>query len=113
MFLRGTGAEAGVDSAWEQEKLEARKMLDAKRAAESPASSARTKMGSSFYTRETRVQPAKVYSEAASTQAEQSSGERLVRLPRCTVVFGQIDLNTGGEWATPMRKLIPQSDRAC
>ena len=36
-----TGAGAGVDSAWEQEKLEARKMLDAKRAAESPASSAR------------------------------------------------------------------------
>jgi len=32
---------AGVDSAWEQEKLKARKMLDAKRAAESPASSAR------------------------------------------------------------------------
>ena len=26
-FLRGTGAGAGVDSAWEQEKLEARKML--------------------------------------------------------------------------------------
>ena len=24
------------------------------------------------------------------------------------MVFGQIDLNTGGEWATPMRKLIPQ-----
>ncbi len=35
-----TGAGAGVDSAWEQEKLEARKML-AVGAAESPASSAR------------------------------------------------------------------------
>jgi len=34
-----TGAGAGVDSAWEQEKLEARKMLE--NAAESPASSAR------------------------------------------------------------------------
>ena len=32
-FLRGTGAGAGVDSAWEQRKLEAREMLDAKRAA--------------------------------------------------------------------------------
>jgi hypothetical protein len=31
----GTGAGAGRDSLWEQEKLEARKMLDAKRAAES------------------------------------------------------------------------------
>ena len=35
---------AGVDSAWEQEKLEARKMLAAG-AAESPASSAPQKMG--------------------------------------------------------------------
>jgi len=34
-----TGAGAGADSAWEQEKLEARKMLV--NAAESPASSAR------------------------------------------------------------------------
>jgi hypothetical protein len=34
-----TGAGAGVDSAWEQEKLEARKMLE--NATESPASSAR------------------------------------------------------------------------
>jgi len=32
------GAGAGVDSAWEQEKLEARKLLE--KAAESPASSA-------------------------------------------------------------------------
>ena len=34
-----TGAGAGVDNAWEQEKLQARKMLE--NAAESPASSAR------------------------------------------------------------------------
>ena len=34
-----TGAGVGVDSAWEQGKLEARKMLE--NAAESPASSAR------------------------------------------------------------------------
>jgi hypothetical protein len=34
-----TGAGVGVDSAWEQEKLEARKMLG--NAAESPATSAR------------------------------------------------------------------------
>ncbi len=34
-----TGAGAGGDSVWEQEKLEARKMLE--NAAESPASSAR------------------------------------------------------------------------
>jgi hypothetical protein len=35
----GTGAGVGVDSAWEQKKLEARKILE--NAAESPASSAR------------------------------------------------------------------------
>jgi len=35
------GAGAGVASAWEQKKPEARKLLDAKRAAESPASYAR------------------------------------------------------------------------
>jgi hypothetical protein len=34
-----TGAGAGVDSVWEQKKLEARKLLE--NAAESPASSAR------------------------------------------------------------------------
>jgi hypothetical protein len=38
MLLQGTGAGAGVDSAWEQEKLEARKLLE--NAPESPASSA-------------------------------------------------------------------------
>ena len=32
-----TGAGAGVDSAWEQKKLKARKMLDAKRAAPYPS----------------------------------------------------------------------------
>ena len=32
---------AGVDSVWEQRKLEARKVIDGKRAAESPAASAR------------------------------------------------------------------------
>jgi len=65
-----------VDSVWEQEKLEARKMLE--NAAESPASSAPEKMGKpSFYTRETGAQltTAKVYSEKASTQAVQSNGE--------------------------------------
>jgi hypothetical protein len=42
-----TGAGAGVDSVWEQKKLEARKML-AVGAAESPASSARF-VGWRFY----------------------------------------------------------------
>ena len=32
---------------------------------------------------------------------------RKVVVPRCTVVAGQIDVSTGGEGATPMRKLNP------
>jgi len=50
---------------------------------------------------------AEVYSEAASRQAEQSSGERRVRLPWCTVVSGQIDLNTGGAEGDPDEKANP------
>ena len=47
-----TGAGAAVDSAWEQYKLEARKMLE--NTAESPASSAPNKYrGRSFFPRET------------------------------------------------------------
>ena len=39
-----------------------------------------------------------VYSELASTQAEQSNGDapKTGAVPWCTVVSGQIDLNTGG-----------------
>jgi len=45
-----------------------------------------------------------VYSEAASMQAEHSSGECPVQLPWCTVVSGQIDLNTGGVVGDPAEK---------
>ena len=38
-FVLAAGGRAGVDSVWEQKKLEARKMFE--KAAESPASSAR------------------------------------------------------------------------
>jgi hypothetical protein len=50
-----------------------------------------------------------VYSEAASTQAEQSNGECQVQLLWCTVVSGQIDLNTGGGAvrANPVEKANP------
>jgi len=94
---------AGVDSVWEQEKLEARKMLE--NAAESHTSGAPRKMYEpSFFARETRArddvsrrarQPAEVYSEAAGTQAEKSNGDD-ESLPWCTVVSGRIDLNIGG-----------------
>jgi hypothetical protein len=90
--------------------------------AESRKSTAPEKMSEpSFYTRETRAQltTAKVYSEVASTQAVQSNGERVKRLPYCTMVSGQFDLDIGGAKnvfclvATPLRKLKPLSDRAC
>ncbi len=62
------------------------------------------------------MQPAIVYSEVAGKQAVQRTGDAPERgaVPTCTVVSGQIDLNTGGVRAefcleaTPMRKLIPQ-----
>ena len=85
---------AGVDSAWEQKKLEARKMLVNR--AESHTSGAPVKMGVVILYKRNRGAMAIVYSEAASTQAEQSSGECLVQLPRCTVVSDQNDVSTGG-----------------
>jgi hypothetical protein len=75
-----TGAGAGVDSVREQEKLEARKILE--NAAESPASSAPRKSGGSFFTPETVQQRRKVYSQATDRQAVQSSGGMPQRHPR-------------------------------
>ena len=49
-----TGVGAGVDSAWEQKKLEARKILE--NAAESPASSARF-VGRIFIAQDLMVDP--------------------------------------------------------
>jgi len=46
----GWGAGAGVESAWEQKKPEARKMLE--KAAESPASSAPKKIAGDHFIRE-------------------------------------------------------------
>jgi len=84
-----------VGSPCEQYKLEARKMLE--NGAESPASGAPMKIRNIILYERNRGALGTVYSEAASTQAEQSSGECLVQLPWCTVVSGQIDLNTGGD----------------
>jgi len=41
----------------------------------------------------------------ASSPSGKAVETRTVAVPQCTVVSGQIDLNTGGEGATPMRKL--------
>jgi len=68
----------------------------AKRGAEFPGFSAPKKMVGIILYERNRPATAKVYSEVASTQAEHSSGVCLVQLPWCTVVSGQIDLNTGG-----------------
>ena len=109
-----SGGWAGVDSVWEQKKLEARKMLAvgaADWASEPQANIAQPKCEGAWPPQR-RVHPrksraiilyernrpafAKVYSEVTSTQAVQSNGERHVRLPKCTMVSSQIDLNTGG-----------------
>ena len=87
---------AGVDNAWEQEKPEARKMLVNR--ADSHTSGAPMKMRDIiFYERNRRAlgqyTPKR---QARKLPFGQSSGERYVRLPRCTVVSGQIDLPTGG-----------------
>jgi hypothetical protein len=75
---------------------------------ETHLSSAAQRWGDIIYTRETGTLIAKVYSEVASPQAEQSNGEYHVRLPRYTVAFGQIDLGTGGEWRPDdAKRLIP------
>jgi len=66
---------AGVDSVWEQEKLEARKMLE--NAAESHTSGAPKKMGIIILYERNKSAMAKVYSEVAGNQAVQSNGERI------------------------------------
>jgi hypothetical protein len=70
-----------VDSAWEQKKTEAtlREMLE--NGAESHPSSAPTKIGIIILYERNKGATAKVYSEAASTQAEQSSGEHCDMTP--------------------------------
>jgi hypothetical protein len=75
-----TGAGAGVDSAWEQRKLEARKMFV--NGAESLASSAPRKSGGSFFTPETVQRFCEVYSEKTEQQAVHSSGGMPKRYPR-------------------------------
>jgi len=62
------------------------------------------KMGIIIFNERNKGAMRTVYSEAASMQAEQSSGECHVQLPWCTVVSGQIDLTTGGEEGDPDEK---------
>jgi hypothetical protein len=80
------------------EKLEARKMFEnAARAKRSPQRQVHPRKSRAIILYERNGSAfAKVYSEVTSTQAVQSNGERQVRLPKCTMVSGQIDLNTGG-----------------
>jgi len=52
-MARVTGAGAGVEAAWEQRKLEARKILE--NAAESPASSAPKKMAGHHFSRKDTI----------------------------------------------------------
>jgi hypothetical protein len=85
-----------------------------------PRSVCTTKERGSFFTRETvqRMRLDKLDDQAKYTPKGQNNKPykaveaHKVAAPRCTVVAGQIDLYTGGKGArTPMRKLIPISDR--
>jgi len=76
---------ASVDSVWEQEKLEARKMFE--NAAESHTSGAPKKMDEpSFYTRETRAQP------------RQYTPERQARKPNKAMARREICVFRGAPW---------------
>ena len=87
---------AGVDSAWEQEKLEARKILE--KAAESHTSGAPRKSGSHF----SRQKPSSGMGESILSKDRTISRTKQWRhaeeaSPKCTMVTGPIDLYTGGE----------------
>ena len=71
---------AGVDNAWEQRKLEARKMLLKSRRL--PPVGCTEKERGSFFTPETVQRMGKVYSQATDLQAVQSSGGMPKRHPR-------------------------------
>ena len=86
---------AGVDSAWEQKKPEARKMLVNR--AESPASGAPIKSGELiFHARNRPVEQSILPSDRSTSRTKQWRYAEEAS-PRCTVVTGLIDLYTGGE----------------
>ena len=84
---------AGVDSAWEQEKLEARKMPE--NDAESHPSSAPSHE-KEFMFHQRNKSAMGVYCKVADAKAVQSNGDALVAVPRCTLVSDQNDVSTGG-----------------
>ena len=105
-----------VDSPSKRKKLKATKMP--KKRAAYPPSAAPVMMASDHFIQEKQgcnsdsiLRSGKHASSPSGKAMESGAYPR--QLPRCTMVSGQIDLDTGGGWATPMRKLIPLSDRAC
>ena len=101
---------AGVDSVWEQKKLEARKMLE--NVAESPASGAPRKSGAHFSREKPSSDLVKYTSKRQDNKPYKAMETREVAVPRCTVVAGQIDLYTGGEVGKdPDEKANSLSDR--
>jgi len=96
---------AGVDSAWEQEKPEARKML-AVGAADSHTSGAPPHEKEFMFHRRNRGAMG-VYCKVADTKAVQSNGDALVAVPRCTMVSDQNDVSTGGAKKLAMKQIDP------
>ena len=81
-------------------------------AADSHTSGAPRKIGDHFSREKPASDSAKYTSKRQINKPYKAMEARKVAVPRCTVVAGQIDLYTGGEGGkTPMRKLIPISDR--
>ena len=90
----GTCVWVGVDSAWEQEKLEARKMLE--NAAESHTS------GAPPHDESHHVSPKKQGRNGSILQSGRRKSRTkqwrpvLITVPRCTLVSDQNDVSTGG-----------------
>jgi len=85
---------AGVDSVQEQEKLEARKMLE--NAAESHTSGAPLQDEGHPISQKKQGRMGEVYCQNGRRKSRTASIGETARLPWCTVVSGHDDLSTGG-----------------
>jgi hypothetical protein len=82
-----------VDSAWEQKELEARKRLEKR--AESHLSGAPMNIARDHFIREKQGRKKSILQNGKQV-SRTKQWRAFRRLPWCTVVSGQIDLNTGG-----------------
>ena len=101
---------AGVDSVWEQKKLEARKMLE--NAAESHTSGAPRKSAAHFSRQKPSLGLQSILRKDRTISRTKQWRYAEEASPRCTVVTGPIDLYTGGEGGKdPDEEANPINDR--